>query len=351
MTKTRENHYVPRRALRRWSHDGIKVNVYSLLVPHARVPLWAVRSIKKVAAQTDLYTEFNGEEEDDAFERQLTHDYEEPGQNAIDKLLKGDQVRPADWDRIINFFALQAMRTPKALIDFVNRTEKHILTSLEKTVREAEARLRSMGTPKIALSGDADERNYFKDSLRVRIEQSPDAGAVVKAELKSPRSLWTAMIRQVLERGAASVLRNHRWSIAEAYGEAEWPLTDNPVLCLNFNSATDYDFGGGWGKENSDLIMPISPTKLLFVEVGKKMDNRFTLTRDQTTFMQRALSENAYRTIVTRNPAAWAVQYRPRTVDPVAYREEQVGWGQWLTLQTQQEEEFFITAPPRPPIT
>src|SRR5437868_5589916 len=52
---TRNTHYVPQATLRRWSENGSHVYAYDILVPHASVPDWQRRGIKRVARQVDLY--------------------------------------------------------------------------------------------------------------------------------------------------------------------------------------------------------------------------------------------------------------------------------------------------------
>ena len=50
---THRNHYVPQFYLKNWSNDGNKLWVYSLLVPHVKVPYWKEKSIEYLT-KTDL---------------------------------------------------------------------------------------------------------------------------------------------------------------------------------------------------------------------------------------------------------------------------------------------------------
>src|SRR6185295_615598 len=104
---TRNTHYVPQATLRRWSENGSHVYAYDILVPHANVPDWQRRGIKRVARQGDLYTTLEGAEE--------------PGQEAIEKLLNKQRMSPLDWKSVARFVALQQMRTPLYFVEFVKR--------------------------------------------------------------------------------------------------------------------------------------------------------------------------------------------------------------------------------------
>lgn len=348
---TRENHFVPQALLRRWSNDKAFLNAYELLVNHEEVPIWSRKSIRSAACQSDLYTEFDGERDSDAFEREVGRDYETPALAVIDDLVENRRVSAEGWRHLIDFFALQALRTRRAFITFAERAERHINEALTHSVKEAEAMLSRWGR---LLPADTHERvssarsrpaaPYFKDTLRVRLEPLEDGRAVARAIVKSPRSLWTAGNRHILELGAAEVLRHHRWSVAEAHGDLEWPMADHPVVTLQFNSTTDYELTGGWGKQNTDLLLPISPKKLLFVEVGKKMANRFTLDADQTRFLQKVMVENAHRVVFTRNKEQWPIEVRPRVVDAKQYDDERANWRRWNEFHKRQEETFHALA-------
>lgn len=84
---TRQSHYVPQATLRRWSLDGIHLSAYRLLVSHPNIPEWQTLTIRGLARQRDLYTTFEGDAEGDDVEKFITREIEEPGQDAIERLL------------------------------------------------------------------------------------------------------------------------------------------------------------------------------------------------------------------------------------------------------------------------
>ena len=69
----------------------------------------------------------------------ITRGFEEPGQQAIEKLLSRSSMRRADWHSIARFVVAQDLRTPLNFLESIARFEKHLDEVLEKTVRKYEA--------------------------------------------------------------------------------------------------------------------------------------------------------------------------------------------------------------------
>ena len=109
---SRDSHFVPQATLQRWSEDGKQIQTYQTLVPHVDFPVWRLRSIKGMAMQRNLYTTFSGGKELDSFEHWIAKDFEEPGLEAINKLLSYSQLTRDDWRSLVLFLAAQDVRTP-----------------------------------------------------------------------------------------------------------------------------------------------------------------------------------------------------------------------------------------------
>jgi hypothetical protein len=335
----RDSHYVPMAALRRWSTDGTHLFAYRILVPTPKIPEWRRRSIRGVAYQRDLYTVFTGDHEADDFERWISSEYEQPGLEAIDRLLHHLQLTPDDWQNIIRFVASQDIRTPLSFFESMRRWEQQIPEILDRTIQESVKRLEK-AKEKGELLERKSERNEFYDIFKVTIEPPADSSsdqAVIRAEVPIGRRMWIASMRHLLT-GVAETLCLHRWSVAEPAGDAEWPLTDHPVLKLNFDNPGHYDFGGGWGKHGSEIMMPVSPRHLLYVRVGTKVANRFKFSYEQTQLVQRLLVERAHRWVFATRPTEWVAGVRPRTVDLEKYVAEAKAWKEWHKDQSQSEK-------------
>ena len=328
---TRDSHYVSQASLRRWSYDGTSMYACRLLVSRAEVPEWELRSIRGIAFQENLYTTFSGGQEADEFEKWIATEHEEPGLEAIEKLIAGARLTASDWKCIARFVAAQDVRTPLNFIESMQRWRQQIPETVDKCLDDTVEKLTRARTEGIPPDYSKPERHAFADSLRVRIdppnESNPDQSNV-RIEVSVGRRLWIASIRHLLT-GAANILCQHRWSVAEPAGDHEWPLTDHPVLRLNYYGPGNYDFRGGWGNEGSEIIMPVSPRHLLYVQVGHKAPNRLAFSRPKTELMQRLIVERAYRWVFAREPAPWVAQVRPRIIDEEAFMAERAAWKSW----------------------
>jgi hypothetical protein len=67
----------------------------------------------------------------------------------------------------------------------------------------------------------------------------------------------------------------------------EWPLTDHPVLRLNYNSPAECDFDGGWRHAGSEFIMPVSPHLAVYTQVGKRHSGPILLDPVKTRQLQQ----------------------------------------------------------------
>jgi hypothetical protein len=327
--------------LRRWSLDRTNVFAYQLLVPDDRVPEWQPSGIRSLACQRDLYTTFAGGKELDEFEKWLNVEFETPGLEAIDKLLGGSKLTWGDWRSMIQFVAAQDLRTPLSFIEWMGWCEQRVPKMLERILQESLRRLEEAKEKGTVLKTKL-ARNELTDLLKVTIEPStdPESNQVrVGAEMITGRRTWIAIMRHLLT-GVAKTLWSHRWSVAELAGDAEWPLTDHPVLRLNVYKSGHYDFRGGWGSPGTQIMMPVSPRHLLYVKVGKKADNRFTFSPEDTQLVQRFLVERAHRWVFATRPEEWVAKLRTRTVDPKAFAAEKREWEEFHPNQLQSETSF-----------
>jgi hypothetical protein len=250
-------------------------------------------------------------------------------------------MTPLDWQRIARFVAAQDVRTPLNFIERIRQWKKQIPETLEKIVKEAAEKI-ARDNPQTVSVPQESVANPLADAFRVHIDRPDEPGlgpTVLRAEVSSGRGLWLASMRHLLT-GAANVLTTHRWSVVEPHGGEEWPLTDHPVLRLNFYEPDRYDFGGGWNRPGTELMMPISPRLLLYTQVGHRNEGRFSFSREQTHVVQRLLVERAFRWVFAREPLGWVSAWRSREVNEAAFEMEQIALKRWHQDQAADELEF-----------
>ena len=324
--------------LRRWSDDGTNLYAYRILVSSPKVPEWRRKSIRGLAYRRDLYTVFGGGEELDDFERWLSSDYEQPGLEAIDKLVRRARLTPGDWRSMARFVAVQDIRTPLSFIESMRRWHQQIPEILDRTLQEAIKRLEEAHAKGVALH-QTSEQNEFSNFTEVIIEPPAVPGsdlASVRVTMPIGRRLWVASMRHILT-SAAEMLCRHRWSVIEPAGDQEWPLTDHPALRLNYYRPGQYDFGGGWANPGSEIMMPVSPRHLLYVQVGNKIANRLSFSLHHTSLVQQLLVKRAHRWVFGRRPLHWVADVRPRTVNRDQLAKEDAAWEGWHRDQLQSE--------------
>ncbi len=335
---SRDSHYIPQAILRRWSQDGRRIQTYQTLVPHARVPVWNLRSIKGMAFRRDLYTFFSGGEESDNFEHWIAKEFEEPGLEAINKLLSHSRLKREDWRNLARFVASQDVRTPLNFLEQMQRWDQEIPKMMESILKESIEKLQEGKKRELKLQSEADN-NLFSEHFKVKMEHPTDPNsdeATLRAEVNIGRNFWITSMRHLLT-DAANVLCEHRWSVAEPFGDEEWPLTDHPVLRLNYFGPNKFDFGGGWSKPGSEVMMPVSPRHLLYVQVGQKAPNRLSFSYEQTKLLQELMVKRAHRWIFSEKPAHWMETFRPRLVNLEQYNAEQEAWKNWHQKQIEAE--------------
>lgn len=257
---THKNHYVPQSTLYRWSKNGTHVHAYRVLVSNSKVPEWQPRAISGIAFQPDLYTFFSGDEELDEFEHWIEKEFEPPGLEAIDRLISQRRLSPTDWKAIASFVAAQDVRTPLNYILSMQRWQQEVPKIIKDSIQKSVKTLEAARLEGIKLT-PSENKNEFSDLFRVHVNPPSDPmsdEASIQAEVTLGRRFWIASMRHLLT-GAAKTLCQHRWSVAQPHENNEWPITDHPVLRLNFYRPGHYDFRGGWGNAGSEIMMPVSP--------------------------------------------------------------------------------------------
>jgi hypothetical protein len=334
----RDNHYVPMLYLKQWAREG-KIPTYRLLVAHEKCPFWKDQSIKAVAFHQHLYTYFSRDGETDEFERWLDREFENPAEEAISRVISEQQLTPEHWRRLARFAFAQDVRTPARFQEFLARQDGSLQTLMNETVEEAvkeltEAEERGVRLPK----PPAHTIDPFP--LKVSITKQEDGSGTIGTRTVVGRKLWLGSVRHLLT-DTIEKLPAYRWTILHAPPGISWPTSDNPVVRLNYYGPNNYDFKGGWGVENMEILLPLGPKHLLFTSVGKKPWRRGTILDLETARrMRNILIEHADRYVFAREPGD-VHRIRPRLVCAETYKAEQATWRNWHREQSEAEAELL----------
>ncbi|GAB3344958.1 DUF4238 domain-containing protein [Lysobacter tyrosinilyticus] len=332
----KDNHYVPKVYLKQWVTGGV-IPTYRLLVQNDACPLWRSHSLKGVAYRQHLYTYLIGDEATDEFERWLDSEFEGPAEEAIDRVIREQRLTKDHWRRLARFAVAQDARTPARLKEFLARQAKLMPDLMDRIVLDTARQLEdSVERATLAKKTLAISKDF---PLKVSVGREADGKGTLSAKTVVGRRLWIWSLRHLLT-NTIEKLPTNRWTILHAPEGVSWPTTDNPLVRLNFFSPSNYNFDGGWGVPNGDILLPLSPKHLLFACIGRKSWVRGTkLNLSTALLIRRMIIEHGDRYVFAKEPGDIHL-IRPRIVSPDGYKAEQEAWKKWHSEQTQSEIEL-----------
>lgn len=244
---------------------------------------------------------------------------------------------------LIRFLAAQDVRTPARLVERLkhwNETLPSLINGVTAgAVRKLEAAQRTGRTiPTVAPPEGAE---LFP--VRTIIEANADnSGGRLRVEATIGRSLWLWSLKHLLST-TLNTLNNHHWTILRSPPGIEWLTSDNPVIRLNRLGEDDYNFRGGWGRPGTIICMPLSPTHLMYTQVGHKplLPVGTVVPLELAAKFQWWTIEHAHRYVFARTADRQVAMWRPRTVNKEAFNAEAEQWKNWGDDQSKAERELF----------
>ncbi|MGE6383894.1 DUF4238 domain-containing protein [Shewanella baltica] len=338
LDKKRDNHFVPVMYLKNWSISR-KVQVYRTLVQHENVPIWKPFPLNGIGYLRNLYINTKDGEECDMLETWFDQHYEVPAEASIAKVISNSKLTPSDYKNLINFFALQDLRTPKKFIEHLNKDDK---VDFEVMMKDVVERTMPKGVPR---SFEPSGEYKFHDELPLKLQiTKDDKGFMVSVEKLVGRASWLWSIKHLLT-NVSSHLHEHKWTILHPAKGESWYTSDNPVLKLNHFGKDGYDLKGGWGNAGTELILPLGPQHLLYTLVGQKppLPRGTSVSMEKTNVINRMLVENSHRYVISDNQCPKIGSFHERLVLPEEVKYE---LSQWKSLNEQHaysEKEFYST--------
>lgn len=339
MALTRDNHFVPQLYLRNFATVAGEVSEYRILVSHASVPEWKPVNVAGTGYEKNLYTRIVRGEEADDIEQWLSRDFESPAKQPLEKVLADQELCQSDWEILIRFLASQIVRTPAFLIRSLPLWNRMTPNALNQSLKDVEAQLReAKATGRPVVVDPAPENQYFP--MKVDRKDLPEEKRVqFTTRVVVGRGLWFYTMKHLLTK-TLKVLYKHKWTILEAPTGLNWFTSDDPVVCLNFRSQSDYDFGGGWNRARSNILFPLSPGHLMFTEISAGPFPRRVPSRYHARLFRRILAQHAHRRIYSFREDEKIPQLRPRVIDAAAFQRERALWEAWYEDQSRAEEEL-----------
>ncbi len=337
MALTRDNHFVPQLYLKNFATASGEVLEYRILVSHSKVPIWKSVNVAGTGYEKNLYTRIARGKESDDIEQWLNREFESPAKEPLQKVLADKVLTSEDWEILVRFLASQIVRTPAFLIKNLPIWNKMAPMVLEQATKDAEARIReALESGQKIVKDDVPYVEYFP--LKTDRKDLPEEKKVqFTTTLTVDRRLWFYTMKHTLT-DTLKFLHKHKWTIFEAPERLKWFTSDDPVICLNYRSESDYDFNGGWGRERGNILFPLSPRHLMFTEIGANSYPRKVSSRYRARLIRRMIAEHAHRSIYSLSEDGKVPQLRPRVEDVSTYQNERKLWATWYEDQSRAEQ-------------
>lgn len=310
------NHYVPKTYLKQWAREK-KIYEYKLLVPHEKYPKWNNVSISRTSSLEFLYLYYNEGEITDELEDFFSTKFEMQYSSFINKINSYSKLDKNDKEYISKLVASQYLRTLKGFF----RTQKIVTDKfpeiIEDLVFSMEQEFKKSGSLQIDNKSKLEHYDFIP--LKVELQKIDRENTGLNIQTIAGKSLWLFGIKHLLN-STYKALNKISWCIYDAPNNYEWATSDDPVIFLNFYDKKNYNFDGAWGVENTNVIFPLSPTKLLFATIGQPTDTYKKATLTFAEEIQKYIVENAYSKIYSRIPVNRITKIRKRLVDEHEFR-------------------------------
>lgn len=324
--------------LKAWS-QGSKIWSYPLVVSDSRVPVWRKESIKNTAFRRDIYIRSDGNNELDDIERFFDKEIESPATIPLRKAIDGELLNDDDIHKLVRFVAVQCIRTPAWYLRNYPNWVKTLPSVFENTLNDISKELSELSTTDVLSSVRNDELSNLLPIKVTRTGIRDNENELLSVKSIIGKGMWHfSMMRFV--NNTYKVLMEHDWKVISAAPGISWPTSDDPVICLNYYGKNNYDFGGGWGKKGCDIILPISPNKVLYTLIGEKtMINQFDLKLSQ--FVEKLIIEHAHRKLYSISPIDKIKCIRERIESANIYNDEMKEFDDWHLGYMQSEKEYL----------
>ncbi|MHC5229299.1 DUF4238 domain-containing protein [Enterococcus sp. LJL99] len=311
------NHYVPKTYLKQWARQK-KIYEYKLLVPHDKCPKWSNVSISRTSSLDSLYLYYDEGEITDEMEDFFSTEFEMQYSSFIDKINSYSILDENDKEYISKLVASQYLRTLKGFY----RIQKIVIDTfpniIEDLTSSMEQEFKTTGTLRVDDKSKTEYDNFIP--LKVDIQKLNEEKSGLNIQTIAGKSLWLFGIKHLLT-STYKALNKISWCIYDAPNNFEWATSDDPVIFLNFYNKKNYNFDGAWGVNNTNIIFPLSPTKLLFATIGQPTTPYQKASLTFAEEIQRYIVENAYSKVYSRIAVKKITKIRKRRVDEKEFRE------------------------------
>lgn len=332
-----QNHYVQQGYLRRWATPGKRLWTYRTLVSRPRVEPWQLLSLRSLAVQEHLYSQFSFGKHSDTVERWLAESVEGPASRVFEAISAEKHLSPEEWNILIRFFGVSLVRTPAYLIRR-QREWGSQLPGLMKSALERGTAILGRGE-QLSTDHTAEELDvHIESPFDVRVRKNPDGeGGRVEARVLMGRRLWLVEIRR-WGTSTYKQLLQMPWTILRAPEGKFWLTSDNPSVLASASALGVFAVGRTEPRRQNYAFPPLSPRHLLYRSNTDKQPAMYSVAHSgHAEFIQTCIAANAYRLVFAPTQSDWVSRLRPRRVNEEAFAHERAEWAKWNEEQSKAE--------------
>ena len=325
---SKNNHYVPRMYLKHWAIDN-KIYVYNLLVSNRNVPMWQKQSISRTASMNKMYVRMGSDSEIDDFESFFSQNFEDPAALPLEKLCKGEKLNSHEWMIIKDYITAQYVRTTS----FYIKTQELYKGILKKKIdnvlhKLANGDIYPDNNHKAYADGGVD-MSLLPLNIKIIKGKDNNSQTFVEVESVAGKSTWLMAIKQYLDEDAAfrKWMRQLHWIVVDCDKDVYWPTTDTPLVIIN--PLLSQDSFIGVAEPDNTFIFPVSPTKALISQNGKRLNNSLRLSYKQSIIIKQAIVDNALLYVYSKKEDPEIVNMRERLVSESEYKKVHSSLEQW----------------------
>lgn len=226
--------------------------------------------------------------------------------------------------KLSHFVAAQHLRTPARLNALMTQWRIEMPRVFEDTLQKISRQLEE--NPKV--NNSQPQITEEAKLLPIKVTGNKEIGRI-EVESVVGKGMYLFALKHLLTK-TVKVTENYKWYVVHAANGVSFPTSDDPVICLNYNNEHDYDFKGGWGKKNGNIILPISPSLLLITEIGSNLPfTQLDYSIQWSRFFRRIIIEHAHRYVYAIEPQKGMLAINPRRVDAALFEKEKgimAGW-------------------------
>lgn len=329
---SRNSHYTPRAYYKPWCGRDDRIEAYRLLVPAESYPLWQRVQMRSIPVRRDLYTSAAAAAESDDTERWLHREVENPAVNVLAKLRAGNPLSAADRRPLARYLAALQVRGPVSYSNLVTGVATMLDGELPGIVERAVETVTTALESGQALPDVPPVSTPALNAFRIRVTPAPSAESpdrrVIEVNAVIGRELWLENIRQVVDE-LSPMLEPHAWQVIAPHPGWRWFTSDDPFMRLQYHSPENHNFNGGWASPGTELLLPLSPTQMLYAQVGRPAKTMDAFPLEHTVVLQRLVAEHAHRWIMSDTRPARVPWFRPRSVDRAHFIAEEEQWDRY----------------------